>query len=199
MRISSDVAFTPTVKAVQAKHGSRRAYEKMERSGGFATALDEGLVDFIGEQRSFFLATANREGQPYIQHRGGPPGFLRVLDPHTLAFADLSGNRQYISVGNLADNDKVHLFLIDYTHRQRVKIWGTAKVVEDAELIRQVMPGGVRARGERAIVVSVTAWDANCPQHIPLRLEAEVVEKALAERDQRIAELERQVAALQRR
>lgn len=193
---TSDIAFTPTVKAVQARKGSRRSYARMEQSGGWATDIDENLADFIAGQRSFFLATANASGQPYIQHRGGPRGFLKVLDPCTLAFADVSGNRQYISVGNLEENAKVHLFLIDYANRQRIKVWGTAKVVEDdpALLKRLAMPGG--GRPERAMLIHVEAWDANCPQHIPMMFDAEDVQEALAVRDRRIAELEARLARL---
>ena len=150
---------------------------------------------FIGEQTSFFLATASATGQPYVQHRGGPRGFLRVLDDHTLAFADFRGNRQYVTLGNLAENPKVCLFLIDYAHRQRVKVWGEARVVEDdpALVTRLVVPG-YEGRPERAIVVSVATWDANCPQHIPVRFDAADVEAALAARDRRIAELEAELA-----
>ncbi len=198
-RPSSDVAFTDPVKAVQSRLGSRDTYAGMEREGGFATEIDDDLADFIGEQRSLLLATASASGQPYVQHRGGPPGFLRVLDPHTLAFADFKGNRQYISLGNLTENPRVQLFLIDYVDRRRVKIWGEAKVVEDeAALVARLASPGYKARPERAIVIHVTAWDANCPQHIPLRLEAGDVEAALATRDRRIAELEAEVAALRR-
>ncbi len=193
---SSDVAFTPTVKAVQERKGSRRSYARMEQAGGWATDVSDDLANFIAGQRSFFLATANAEGQPYIQHRGGPRGFLHVLDARTLGFADVAGNRQYISIGNLADNAKVHLFLIDYAHRQRIKVWGTAKVIEDdpALLKRLAVPGG--GTPQRAIIIHVTAWDANCPQHIPLMLEAEDVQAALATRDRRIAELEAQLREL---
>lgn len=190
MNTPSDVAFTPTVKALQERQGSRRAYARMEQAGGWAVDLSDDLEGFIANQRSFYLATANTDGQPYIQHRGGPRGFLRVLGPRTLAFADVAGNKQYISVGNLADNAKVHLFLMDYAHRQRVKIWGTARVVEgDEALQRRVqLPGAGKV--ERVIVIDVVAWDANCPQHIPVLLEAEDVKALLDEKDRRIAELE---------
>jgi len=199
-RPSSDVAFTGSVKDIQERLGSRAAYARLERDGGFETEIDDALADFLAEQRSFFLATASAEGQPYVQHRGGPPGFLRVLDPHTLAFADFAGNRQYISLGNLSENPKVLLFLIDYAERRRVKIWGEAKVVEDdRDLVARLAPAGYKARPERAIVIHVTAWDANCPQHIPQRLEAADVEAALAARDARIAELEAEVAVLRKR
>jgi hypothetical protein len=190
------VAFTPTVKAIQARKGSRGSYEKMERRG-WRSEIDEELSGFIARQTSLFLATVNGEGQPYIQHRGGPPGFLRVLDARTLAFADFRGNRQYITQGNLLDNPKALLFLIDYSERARVKIWGTARVVEDdPRLIAALMPDGYDARPEQAIVFSIEAWDANCPQHIPQRCEAAHVAAALAERDARIAALEAEAARL---
>lgn len=194
MSTPSDVAFTPTVKALQQQKGSRRGYARMEQAGGWATDVTADLADFVAAQKSFFLATANAAGQPYVQHRGGPRGFLQVLGPRTLAFADYAGNRQYISLGNLADNPKVHLFLMDWAHRQRVKVWGTAKVVEDdpALLERLQVPGG--GVPERAIVIEVAAWDANCPQHIPQLLDAEDVREALAAKDRRIAELEAQLA-----
>jgi predicted pyridoxine 5'-phosphate oxidase superfamily flavin-nucleotide-binding protein len=190
-RYSSDVAFTPTVKAIQARKGSRRAYGQMEERGSWKAHITPELTDFIAAQTSVFLATANREGQPYIQHRGGPAGFLRVLDDRTIAFADFAGNRQYITAGNLAENPKAHLFLIDYAERRRVKIWGTARVVEDdASLTAKLMPEDYKARPEQAILFSVSAWDANCPQHIPQRFAAEEVAKLLAERDRRIEALE---------
>jgi predicted pyridoxine 5'-phosphate oxidase superfamily flavin-nucleotide-binding protein len=197
MAFSSDIAFTPAVKAIQARKGSRTGYAKMEQKGGWRTKIDDELSAFIAAQTSFFLATASAEGQPYIQHRGGPPGFLRVLDEKTLAFADYRGNRQYITQGNLAENPKAYIFLIDYMNRQRIKLWGEARVVEDdPALIDSLMPEGYEARPEQAILFSVTAWDSNCPQHIPQRLEAADVARALAKRDERIAELEAEVARL---
>lgn len=194
---SSDIAFSPAVKAIQATRGSRRAYAALEERGGFRTDIDEALSAFISEQRSFFLATVNHDGQPYIQHRGGPPGFLRVLDAHTLAFADYRGNRQYISTGNLSENPKVHLFLIDYAGRARVKIWGEAEVItDDAERIASLMPQDYDARAEQALIIHVRAWDANCPQHIPQRFEASDVQAAIDKRERRIAELEQQLQQL---
>jgi uncharacterized protein len=143
-------------------------------------------------------STANAEGQPYIQHRGGPAGFLQVLDDKTIAFADFVGSRQYVTIGNLADNPKVHLFLIDYAQRRRIKIWGEARVVEgDAELIAQLTPRHYKARAGQVIRFTVSAWDVSCPQHIPQRFEAADVAAALAERDQRIAALEAKIRALQ--
>jgi hypothetical protein len=194
---SSDVAFTPTVKALQARKGSRGAYGRVEEKGAWRTTITPDLKGFIEAQTSIFLATVNAAGQPYIQHRGGPAGFLRVLDEHTVAFVDFSGNRQYVTQGNLSDNPKAHLFLIDYAHKKRVKIWGEAKVIEgNDKLITALMPDGYKARPEQVVLFTVTAWDANCPQHIPQRFEAADVAAALAERDARIAELEAEVALL---
>ena len=194
---SSDVAFTPSVKALQARKGSRNAYGRMEECGAWQTRITPELADFITAQTSIFFATANVEGQPYIQHRGGPPGFLRVLGDKTIGFADFSGNRQYITQGNLADNPKAHLFLIDYAHRKRIKIWGEARVVEgNAELTAKLMPEGYKARPEQVILFTVAAWDANCPQHIPQRFEAADVAAALAARDKRIEALEAEIKRL---
>jgi len=194
---SSDIAFTPSVKAIQTRKGSRRGYANVEQRGSWETRIAPELAHVIEGQISVFLGTASKDGQPYIQHRGGPPGFLKVLDESTIGFADFTGNRQYISQGNLSDNPKAILFLIDYGARQRVKIWGTARVVEgDAELIAKLMPEGYKARPEQAILFTVTAWDANCPQHIPLRFEAAQVAAVLAERDARIKALEAELARL---
>jgi hypothetical protein len=194
---SSDVAFTPTVKALQARKGSRANYARMEARGSWQTRIAPELAQFVGAQTSVFLATANAAGQPYIQHRGGPAGFLHVLDDRTIAFADFAGNRQYITQGNLAENPKAHLFLIDYAQRRRIKIWGEARVVEgDAALVARLMPEGYKARPEQALLFSVSAWDANCPQHIPQRFDAADVAAALAARDQKIAELEAEIARL---
>ena len=194
---SSDVAFTPSVKAVQTRKGSRHSYGRMEERGAWQTCITPELAGFIEAQTSIFFATANAEGQPYIQHRGGPAGFLRVLDDKTIGFADFSGNRQYITQGNLADNPKAHLFLIDYADRSRVKIWGEARVIEgDADLTVKLMPDGYNARPEQVILFTVSAWDANCPQHIPQRFEAADVATALAERDQRIKALEAEIERL---
>lgn len=194
---SSDVAFTGSVKAFQEKKGSRKSYARMEENGSWTTTITPDLVAFISAQTSVFLATANADGQPYIQHRGGPAGFLRVLDDKTIAFVDYSGNRQYITSGNLADNPKAYLFLIDYTHRRRIKIWGTARVVEgDDALIAKLMPAGYKARPEQVVLFTVAAWDANCPQHIPQRFEAADVAAVLAERDTKIAKLEAEIRDL---
>ena len=197
---SSDVAFTPAVKAIQARKGSRGGYAHMEDGGGFRTEIDEALAAFIGEQTSFFLATANAEGQPYIQHRGGPAGFIRILDKSTLAFADFRGNRQYITQGNLSETPKAYIFLIDYVNRRRIKIWGEARVVEDdPALVATLMPKDYKAKPEQAILFKITAWDSNCPQHIPMKFDAADVAAAIAARDARIAELEAEVAELKSR
>ncbi|WP_339759845.1 pyridoxamine 5'-phosphate oxidase family protein [uncultured Hoeflea sp.] len=197
MSFSSDIAFTPTVKQIQSRKGSRRAYANQEASGSWATLITPDIRKFIEAQTSVFLGTANAQGQPYIQHRGGPAGFLRVIDATTLGFVDFTGNRQFISQGNLADNPQAFLFLIDYAHGNRVKIWGSAAVVEgDADLIGRLMPAGYRARPEQVLLFTVAAWDMNCPQHIPRRIEATDVVAALAARDARIAALEAEVATL---
>lgn len=194
---TSDVAFTPAVKAIQARKGSRHGYARMEQSGGWQAAINDELADFIAAQTSVFLATVNAQGQPYIQHRGGPAGFLKVLDAHTIAFVDFAGNKQYISSGNLSENPKAHLFLMDYAHRQRVKIWGEARVVEgDDALMARLMPEGYAARPEQVILFTVTAWDSNCPQHIPVRYEAADVAAALDARDARIKALEQELQTL---
>jgi uncharacterized protein len=195
---TSDIAFTPSVKDVQIARGSRAIYARMESAGAWASRITPDLKAFIEAQTSVFLATANRQGQPYIQHRGGPAGFLRVIDDKTIGFADFAGNRQYITVGNLRDNPKAHLFLIDYVNRRRIKIWGEARVVEDdADLSARLKVPGYKARVERVILITVSAWDANCPQHIPQRLEAAEISTMLAERDRRLAELEAEIARLQ--
>jgi uncharacterized protein len=194
---SSDVAFTPTVKAIQTRKGSRETYAHVEQNGGWRTEVDENLAAFLARTNSFFLATASADGQPYIQHRGGPEGFVKVLDKTTLAFADYRGNRQFITQGNLFENPKAYIFVMDYAHRRRVKIWGKARVVDDdPALTRSLMPQGYKARPEQVILFKIEAWDTNCPQHIPQKFDAADVAQALAMRDGRIAELEAELAAL---
>ncbi len=151
----------------------------------------------MAEANSFYFATASAEGQPYIQHRGGPKGFIKILDKNTLAFADYSGNRQYITQGNLSENPKAYIFVMDYAHRRRVKLWGEARVVEDDDaLLQSLMPRGYKARGEQVMLFRIEAWDTNCPQHIPQKFDAADVAAALGARDARIAELEAELAAL---
>lgn len=190
-----DVAFTSSVRAAQQRKGSRQIYASME----MGQHIDPRLAQFIAQVRSFYLATASAEGQPYIQHRGGPPGFLRVLGPTTLGFADYKGNRQFITTGNLAENAKAFIFLMDYAGRQRVKIWGRASVIDgDAALAAELMPQDYRAEFEQIILFEVEAWDSNCPQHIPRLVLAEDVIAVLAARDARISRLEEELAALQK-
>ena len=194
---ASDVAFTPAVKAIQSRKGSRRGYARMETGGSWQTDITAEIAAFIESRTSAFLATANAAGQPYIQHRGGPARFLKVLDRKTIGFADFAGNRQYITQGNLVENPKAHLFLMDYTYRQRVKIWGEARVIEgDAQLAERLFPEGYNARVEQVILFTVTAWDANCPQHIPQLIDAATLQALLAEKDRKIAELESRIAAM---
>lgn len=194
---ASDVAFTPAVKAIQTRKGSREAYADVEDRGGWRTEIDGNLAARLAETNSFYFATASADGQPYIQHRGGPKGFIKILDKNTLAFADYSGNRQYITLGNLSENPKAYMFVMDYAHRRRVKIWGEAQVVEDdPALLQSLMPKGYRARPEQAILFRISAWDTNCPQHIPQKFDAADVMAALNVRDARIAELEAELAAL---
>jgi uncharacterized protein len=194
---SSDVAFTPAVKEIQTRKGSRDGYAHVEERGGWRTEVDENLSAFLAQTNSLYFATASADGQPYIQHRGGPKAFVKILDKTTLAFADYSGNRQYITQGNLSENPKAHIFVMDYAHRRRVKIWGEARVVDDdPALMRSLMPQGYKARPEQVILFKIAAWDTNCPQHIPQKFDAADVAAALAARDARIAELEAELATL---
>ncbi len=194
---SSDVAFTPAVKAVQARKGSRESYAEVERNGGWRTEVDERLASQLAETNSFYMATATADGQPYIQHRGGPKGFVKVLDKRTLAFADYSGNRQFLTQGNLSENSKAHIFIMDYAHRRRVKIWGEARVIDDdPALLESLMPKGYRARPEQVILFRIAAWDTNCPQHIPQKFDAADVAAAMNEAAATIAALEAELASL---
>jgi predicted pyridoxine 5'-phosphate oxidase superfamily flavin-nucleotide-binding protein len=194
---ASDIAFTDAVKAEQSRMGSRRAYAHMEREVGWQTRITDVLRDFLAARDSMYLATANAAGQPYIQHRGGPPGFLHVLDDETFGFADFAGNKQYITLGNLQENVKTHVFLMDYAHRRRIKVWGTLSAVEgDDALDARFKPEGYKARVERVMLIKVAAWDVNCPQHIPMKIDAADVAAAIEKRDARIAELEAEVARL---
>ena len=194
---ASDIAFTPTVKAIQTEHGSRAAYEKMEARGGFRIEIHNDLVKFLAGVDTAYLATSNASGQPYAQHRGGPKGFLRLVDSHTIGFADYTGNQQYISTGNLLENAKAFLFLMDYANRRRIKLWGRARVVnDDPELIARLMPEGYRAKPQQAILFKVEAWDSNCSQHIPQKLDAADVAEVVARLEARLADLETENAAL---
>ena len=190
----SDIAFTPTVKAEQERRGSRHMYERHD----FRTGARQ-LAGFLAEVDTAYLATTNADGQPYAQHRGGRPGFIKVIDDATLGFADFKGNKQYVTTGNLAENDKAFLFLMDYAHKRRIKVWGRARMVEDPAVIEALVDPSYPATAERALLFTVTAFDVNCPQHIPQKVDAEVVRRALEDRDARIAALEAEVAALRAR
>lgn len=195
--IPSDVAFTPAVKAFQKRNGSRQGYARMERAGGWETTVTPELADFLADLDMFYLGTANADGQPYIQYRGGPPGFLRVLDDQTLGFADYGGNRQYITLGNLSENPKAFLFLMDYANRRRVKVWGTARVIEgDLGLQEKLGDPSYPGVVERAILFNVEAWDANCHQHIHRRFSERRVAPAIEGLRARIAELEAETKRL---
>jgi uncharacterized protein len=173
---ASDIAFTPAVKAIQEQKGSRKNYARMEQSGGWQTMVTPELAEFLGGLDMFYLGTANAEGQPYIQYRGGSPGFLRVLDEQRLGFADFGGNRQYLTLGNLSENNKAFIFLMDYANRQRVKLWGTAQVIEnDPDLLAKLRDPEYPGKVERVIVFTIEAWDVNCPQHINQRFTQEQI------------------------
>jgi len=191
----AEIAFTPSVKAAQQRDGSRSNYARSFEGDAdvFNDRLGEAEVDFIAAQRSFYMATVSETGWPYLQHRGGPRGFLKVLDDKTLAFADYAGNRQLISVGNLATNDRVALILMDYAQRVRLKVLGRLAVQDLAShdaLAQTLIDPAYRARPQRAMLITVEGFDWNCPQHIPVRIDAEDVQRALDQRDARIAELE---------
>ena len=196
--MTTDVAFTPAVKAQQEKRGSRRGYAKLEAKGGWPSVVTPDLAAFLAERDSFYLATASADGRPYIQHRGGPPGFLKVVDEHTLGFADFGGNRQYVTLGNLSENPRAFIFLMDYPNRRRVKIWGRARVVEDDPALLEALAVAAYPAGkpERAILFTIDAWDVNCPQHIVPRLSPDQVNEIVEPLRRRIAELEAELAAL---
>ncbi len=196
-RLNSDIGFTPAVKSEQEKRGSRDNYQKMMENRDWGDTITHDLAGFVAERNSFYLATATKDGQPYIQHRGGPKGFLKIIDEKTLGFADYAGNRQYISIGNLAENDKAYIFLMDYANRRRIKLWGRMHVVEDdAELLEKLGNPEYRARPERVFLFEISAWDVNCPQHIPQMYDLETVELATSKLTQRVKELEAEVARL---
>lgn len=195
--VVSDIAFTPSVKKEQEKRGSRAGYQKMEERGGWRDVVDDGLRDFIAARQSFYLGSVSSDGYPYIQHRGGKAGFLKVLDDRRLAFADFGGNKQYITLGNLADNAKAFIFLMDYRNKRRVKIWGHAEFIEDDdELLSSLADADYDGRPERAIVFTIDAWDSNCPQHIPQMWSEAEIAPVVNAMNARIEELEAEVAAL---
>ena len=187
----TEIAFTPSVKAAQIRYGTRKIYENFVKHGVEEDFLAQEEIEFIQVRNSFYLGTVSSNGYPYIQFRGGAKGFLKIIDNKTLGFADFKGNSQYISVGNLADNDRVFLFLMDYAHRRRLKIWGRGKVIDDdPELLEQLKVPNYPAEVERGILITIEAMSWNCPQHIPiLYSEAEVAAK-IVPLEARIKELE---------
>lgn len=192
----NDIVFTPAVKAAQARLGSRETYARVEARGQFPSQVNEQLAKFISARDSFYLGTASRDGQPYIQHRGGQTGFLKVLDESTLAFGDVAGNAQYISVGNLDENDRAFIFLMDYPGQRRVKLWGRAEVVEDPALLERLT---VDESPLRAIVFHVEAWNANCPKHIQQRWTTDEVEERMRDLVANVARLEEENRDLQQK
>jgi predicted pyridoxine 5'-phosphate oxidase superfamily flavin-nucleotide-binding protein len=193
----SDIAFTDAVKSQQTAKGSRSSYARMEAGLGWETIVTPDLTSFLAEMDMFYLGTANASGQPYIQYRGGSPGFLRVIDEKTLGFADFGGNRQYITLGNLSENPKAFIFLMDYAHSRRIKIWGNAKVIEhDRAQLERLRDPAYPGKVERAIVFEVEAWDVNCPQHIHKRFSQRQLAPVMEQLTSRIADLERRLREL---
>lgn len=195
------LVFTPLVKALQEKHGSRRQYARMETGSPAADRLGPDESTFLADRDSFYMATIGATGWPYVQHRGGPKGFLRVIDDRTVAFADFRGNRQYVSTGNVATDDRVALILVDYPARTRLKILGRAKVFEsgaDEGWIERLREPGSKDVIERAYVFQVEAFDWNCPQHITPRYSEEQIREALIPFERRMEELERENERLRR-
>jgi len=193
----SDIAFTPAVKAWQERLGSRAGYARRAEKRDWSDTVTPELAAFLAERDSFYLATASAAGRPYIQHRGGPAGFLKAIDDKHLAFADFGGNKQYITAGNLSENDRASIFLMDYAGRQRIKLWGRARVVEDdAALLERLADPTYRAKPERAVVFEIEAWDVNCPQHIARRYTEAQIAPAVAKLQARIDELEAEVKEL---
>jgi len=192
---TSDIAFTPAVKSIQTEKGSRSGYANVEQGRGWQTTVTPELTAFLSDLDMFYLGTSNAEGQPYIQYRGGAPGFLKVIDEKTLGFADFGGNRQYITLGNLTDNPKAFIFLMDYANSRRIKLWGTARVVEDdPDLLQQLQDPEYPGRVERAILFSIEAWDVNCPQHIHKRFPQAVVAPIIEKLQGQVRELQAKLA-----
>jgi predicted pyridoxine 5'-phosphate oxidase superfamily flavin-nucleotide-binding protein len=197
-QFSSDIAFTPAVKGIQAEKGSRSSYARMETGGSWETRVTPELEAFLADLDMFYLGTANAEGQPYIQYRGGTPGFLKKVDEKTLGFADFGGNRQYITLGNLSENPKAFIFLMDYVRSRRIKLWGKARVVEaDPALLDQLRDSTCPGKVERAILFEIEAWDVNCPQHIHKRFPQKQVARVIEQLQATIAELEMKLKMLE--
>jgi predicted pyridoxine 5'-phosphate oxidase superfamily flavin-nucleotide-binding protein len=193
---NANLVFTPAAQKAQAERGSAKAYER-RIAEGFPDKVTPELAAFIAEQDTAFLATASADGAPYIQHRGGPKGFIKVVDDRTLGFADYRGNRQYITLANLTENERAYLFLLDPARRQRIKLWGRARVVEnDPALVEKLFDQGYKAKPERAILFTIEAWDVNCSSHIVTRFTEAEIGYALATVQAKIAELEAENARL---
>ena len=193
---NASIVFTPAVQQAQAERGSARAYAD-RAAEGFPDTVTPELASFIAEQDTAFLATATKDGAPYIQHRGGPKGFIKVIDERTLGFADYRGNRQYITLANLSENDRAYLFLLDPARRQRIKLWGRARVVEnDPALTERLFDAGYKAKPERAILFTIEAWDVNCSQHIVTRFTETEIAEAMSGVTRKLAELEAENARL---
>ncbi|HWC91671.1 MAG TPA: pyridoxamine 5'-phosphate oxidase family protein [Pseudolabrys sp.] len=193
---NSSRVFTAAAQQAQAERGSAERYAQ-RLAEGFPDKVTPELARFIAEQDMAFLGTADAGGAPYIQHRGGPKGFIKVLDERTLGFADYRGNRQYITLANLSENDRAFLFLLDPARRQRIKLWGRARVVEnDAALVERLFDAGYKARPERAILFTIEAWDVNCSQHIAARFTEAELEEAFAAVREKVAALEAENARL---
>lgn len=198
-QIVSDIAFTPGVKSAQELRGSRANYQRMEQGTGWQHEVTPDLAEFIAQRDSLYLGTTSSDGQPYIQHRGGPMGFLKVIDHKTIGFGDYGGNAQYISVGNLDENNKAFIFLMDYPNRRRIKIWGTAEVVEgDEDLNRRLADDGYSGIPQRAFLFHIDAWDVNCPKHIQRRWTEEELKPVVAKLRSRVEELEQQIRDLKK-
>ena len=196
MEKPEDVMFSPAVKAEQVRLGSREAFEDRD----WQTEITDDLRQFLDAIDTFFFATASADGRPYIQHRGGPPGFLKPIGSHMLAFADFTGNRQYITLGHLKENDRAHIFILHYATQQRLKLWGRARVIEDdAELMERLVDPSYKVRPQRAIAFRIEAWDSNCRQHIVARYTEAEIAPAVNQLTQRIKELEEEVARLKNR
>lgn len=199
-QFASDIAFTPAVKRLQAARGSRSSYARMESGTGWETTVTPELEGFLADLDMFYLGTANADGQPYIQYRGGAPGFLKVVDSKTLGFADFGGNRQYITLGNLSENPKAFLFLMDYAHSRRIKLWGNARIVDDDPgLLDRLRDPAYPGKVERAILFEIEAWDVNCPQHIHKRFAQRQIAPVIEQLQSKIAELENTLKTLESR
>lgn len=193
---NSSRVFTAAARLAQAERGSAKAYAR-RMAEGFPDRVTGELAKFIAEQDTAFLATATSDGAPYLQHRGGPKGFIKVVDEKTLGFADYRGNRQYITLANLSENDRAFLFLLDPARRQRIKLWGRARMVEnDPALVERLFDGGYKAKPERAILFTIEAWDVNCSSHIVTRFTEAEIGEAFATVQAKIAELEAENARL---